>query len=746
MQKSNTNTKSKLQKRNISIARSIQQSSIFASLAFLSHLFFFSALQAQDLRPMPADANIVDVTKAPYNANGSDNIDDTEAIRKAISDSFQQIGNSRYDAPRFIYFPKGTYIISNTIESREISDEGMGWSQGWRSGLILIGESKKETILKLKDNAPGYQDPTKPKAVIRTGSENPIDNVGGGNQAFRHSIHSMTINTGSGNAGAMGIDYVSNNRGTIGNVDIKSGDGQGVRGISLLRSWPGPCLIKNVAIDGFDYGIQASHWQYSVTFEHIYLSNQKKAGVFNDLNSLFFRDLVSDNSVPVIITQGSHVVLIDCDFKGGASDKAAVVSDHTVFARNITSSGYSKIIDHKTAADVSGTHLEEYTSHKIASNFESPAKSLNLPIKETPEFHTDDFTQWANVETYGAKRNDGNDDSDAIQAAIDAGKPIVYLPNGHYHLSKPVIIRGNVQKIIGMNSSFHRTQDFSGTYLVQFQAKNTILEYLNFLGKIEHASTGTLSLKQVDHAGYVTSENNVGQLFLEDVIGRPYHINGPQKVWGRQVNTEFGSETFFVNKGGTVWISGWKTEGETVLLENIKGNFELLGALVYPLHDVPAGRPIFINDEGSVSLNYTLNGGKKYPVQVRERRDGVWKDFMNSQGFSQYTPLYTGYETILAPVLTAVDVSENELTQGAKLFLHPNPTESKIFINYYTTERTGNLQILDMTGRIVLEKNITSQSGKRSLELDVEHLNNGVYIVKIVSGEEQRLGRLIIEK
>ncbi len=112
------------------------------------------------------------------------------------------------------------------------------WSSGWQSGMVLYGESREQTVIKLADNAKGFGKDDK-QAVIRTGSENPHNPNGRGNQAFKHSLINLTIDTGKGNPGAVGIDYAVSNHGTIEFVTIRSGDGSGKSGLQLTRE-PGP--------------------------------------------------------------------------------------------------------------------------------------------------------------------------------------------------------------------------------------------------------------------------------------------------------------------------------------------------------------------------------------------------------------------------------------------------------------------------------------------------------------------------
>ena len=175
---------------------------------------------------LPSDAGVVNVKHEPFGAAGDGRTDDTAAIRAAIKFAIEK--NNRYSTPPFVFFPNGTYLVTGPLESK-VDDHG--WSGGWRAGMLLLGETRDGSVIKLADRARGYTDADDPRAVIATGSESdkrtqPGDDPlhGGGNRAFRHSVVNLTVDVGTGNAGAVGIDYVANNRGTIEAVTIRSSD------------------------------------------------------------------------------------------------------------------------------------------------------------------------------------------------------------------------------------------------------------------------------------------------------------------------------------------------------------------------------------------------------------------------------------------------------------------------------------------------------------------------------------------
>ena len=286
-------------------------------------------------RSLAGQANMLDVTNLPaavltngvVNAVPDDGIDDTPAIRAAIAYALSDRPNyNRNGSPQFVYFPTGTYRITSEIQSRIDDGTPNSWADGWRRGMYLLGESRTGTILKLDDNLAAYQDAASPKAVIKTGSESDdsTNEAGGGNRAFDHSIMNMTVDTGSGNAGAIGIDYIANNTGTIEDVTVRTSDAlkKGAVGIEMSRNWPGPALIKNVEVDGFDCGVRVdNHYVYGMTFEHLTIKNQRVLGIKTRNNPLHMRGLTSVNSVPVFESTGNRgaLTLVDADLSGPSS-------------------------------------------------------------------------------------------------------------------------------------------------------------------------------------------------------------------------------------------------------------------------------------------------------------------------------------------------------------------------------------------------------------------------------------------
>ena len=142
----------------------------------------------------PPDAGVVDV-KTKFGAKGDGITDDTAAIQKAI-DEVKGI-------PDTLYFPNGTYLVSNSVG---IFD---GKAHSRDRFLTYQGQSEAGTVIKLKDNCPGFKDPAKPKIVL-------CYYQGQGTGDVMHSyVRNLTVDVGSGNPGAVGLRFMSNNSGAL---------------------------------------------------------------------------------------------------------------------------------------------------------------------------------------------------------------------------------------------------------------------------------------------------------------------------------------------------------------------------------------------------------------------------------------------------------------------------------------------------------------------------------------------------
>ncbi|MDA3962432.1 MAG: glycosyl hydrolase family 28-related protein [Planctomycetota bacterium] len=606
--------------------------SILPIILFCAALGHLSAVEYV----FPPDAGIIDV-KRDFGATGDGKTDDTEAIQRAIVTAL--LGD--YRNPPFIYLPNGTYRITKPLKARitDVPDGEGGWSDGWRGGLALVGQSRDKTILKLSDKNPLFANPDKPLAMIYTGSTDHSRvqkrTWGCGNEGFQNTLMNFTVDTGRGNAGAMGISYLASNRGTLEEITVRSGDPdkRGVCGISLTRYWPGPALVKRVSVDGFDVALHQDGMDCSMTYEHLELSDQKVCAI-RGTNQPFMslRGVVSRNAVPAFIVDGKSAFLnvLDSTFiytGTGTAPPAITCKGYTVL-KHIAVEGYPVVLAQpgktepaSAVVDLSATKgtgkVALFTSRDPSRAAPGPTDIPDLPIKETPIWHSTDLTKWANVQTYAAGSRTAG-----IQEAIDSGAEVVYLPNGHYQISETIVLRGSVRKIFGCEAKIGKVRGTTVEPMIRFEgvkAKTVFLEHLGIGGEVEHDCDQTLVIRKCD-TGYHNTPRGTGDVFIEDGMFDHPQVLYPQNLWARQLNSEFGNRPNFTNRGGNAWILGMKVEGWVGGILNIGGVTECYA--LYAMTGENGKQPFVENRDGWVAVSFRDGGQKNHKIKLKDTWQG----------------------------------------------------------------------------------------------------------------------------
>lgn len=549
-------------------------------------------------RIVPADAAVN--VKTEFGAKGDGVTDDTAAIQAAISAS-AGLSNPKGN----VYLPSGTYIISKPLEWR-LPDGA------WDTGADLIGQNRDHTILRLKDGTSGFNDPAAPKSMIVTASQNAASD-GGGNQAFNNFIFDLTIDVGRNNPGANGIDYMAHNRGAIRNVVITAPGDSGNIGLSMVRKWPGPAMIEDVAIRGFSRGMLMGSWEYGITLENLRFSAQRVAGIDNINNTLSIRRMVSRNSVPAIINGGA-TTLVESELLGGATDNSAIMNQKMVFVREVGIGGYGALINDRGVVKNMPSSGEYSSSAPISLT--GASHSLSLPVPETPVVPNFSASQWAGLGT--ASTTDWIDDTAALQAALSSGRPVVYLRPGRIVVSKTLEVPRTVKAIVGYEGFIHATSgQFAGfTNAAVFRINGGSTDHIAIshlglkanLGVVDFENSGARTVALTDIHISASPIRGGNTWFLNDIEGGAgWNFTTGQRIYARQFNTE-QSATKVVNNGATLWILGIKTENVGTVVESRNGaSTEILGGLLYPSAPVPAGRPGFLSVDSKQSFNFSVS-------------------------------------------------------------------------------------------------------------------------------------------
>lgn len=579
---------------------------------------------ATDCINLPNDAGVLNVKD--FGARGDGIHDDTDAINAALAASGGDSGN-KFWQNRTVYLPLGTYLVSAPLLKR--------YSDGsFASGFVLLGQSRQGTIIKLMDAAAGYQDASNPQAVMFTTSKlldparitaggRDYIGLGEGDDAYGNFVENLTINVGANNPGAVGIDYLSSRLGAIRRVTLIAPEASGLTGISMQRKWPGPALMQDVSIQGFDKGIAVDQTAYGVTLERVTLTKQRTVGIHNNHNMLAIR-VLRTRDVPTPLINAANdglVVLHGADLAttvAGASE--AIINNGSMNIRNLGMRGYSLLMG-ATPKNLmpSGTYVLDgiYTGNSRTANsyqnWSILASDPPLPVN-TP------VTSWVSVTQYGATPNSGVSATNAIRQAFASGADTIYFPFGTYLVDDNIVVPSTVRRIVGMGSTLspHSIRQASfklGSGLLR--TANTVtpltIEDLALDGATQQdqlllEATGTQPLVLRD---VVALSNQAlwrpvsgGRVFGENFVSGPMLVEGSQGVWLRQLDSE-GDGVRLTNRSAPLWVFGFKTQGALISVDNSAGaRTELLGGMLTADSSLNPTMPAFRNTDSNLLLSY----------------------------------------------------------------------------------------------------------------------------------------------
>ncbi|MGF1585058.1 MAG: glycosyl hydrolase family 28-related protein [Bacteroidales bacterium] len=609
------------------------------------------------------------------NATGNGINDDSDEIIAAIDWVMNQLkawfeggGSVHWHKYYIIYFPDGVYKVSKPLvySGGRVIDP-LYPSATNREGtekLMLVGQSRKNTIIKLVDSAPGFGSAfSKPVVSFSRFDLGTIFNNMPATMQFRN----FTINTGTGNPGAIGVDFYGANVARLDNIKVV-GDGKiGVH----IRIGSAHGYYSNIVVEGMDYGLYIEGNEEShPTIEYLTLHNQNINAIYLKGMSVTMRKVESTNSVNAtrLVGNGSklpHLVIVDGSFAGGDSSNTAILIDAGfLYSRNINVQGYGSAVRKQSTIVRTGS-IDEYVSTDIttysSSRVRSTAiKSMNLPIEEYPIIPwISDFSQWANVNNYP-----GVTTAEKIQNAMNSGKKVVYFPNNEYTINSTISIPASVEQIIGScahlsGSGALFNVDNSSTNLLLFNGVN-----MNS-GFIRQTAQRNLLLETTFSGGAPYDSDLTSQgtkVFVNNTHGllRGSGQSNNVKMWIRYNNNEKADDwQFTADPGSQIVMLGFKSEKTFSVFRILDGAmFEVIGGVLNRFSTAPSSQQVgILNQNGHTSLIMSSNGPNRNwsPMinDVQGSESKIWQ--MNhfpdrGWGGNIVIPVYSSYNPAIIPI------------------------------------------------------------------------------------------------
>jgi hypothetical protein len=470
-----------------------------------TQLFCYAATAALPLHFPPG----VFVDAAEFGATPGGRIDATAALQAAISATVGfhpgVDGHSINVTNKVLLLRPGAFSVSDTLSGQDI--RGM-----FQCYMSLQGSGASVTSIVLSDHSLKFASASNPRAIVFAASCKDAASYapGNGESAFKNGVFDLTIDVGQGNPGAVALDFIGNNKASIMRVKLVGHRNSGVVGLSLIRPYVGPMLVKSLSVQGFQVGINISNPQCSVTMVNIYLTGQTFAGLVNSQNVLSVEKLRSEQStaaIPALLLTSAHsgqcpnkgmnvpqglTSIIDARMVANISESsssmhvpqspAIKISCGSFYGRSLSSVGYSEAVELPNYSSDVGTtgpvpRLEKtvdeyvYPAQNVTALFVPVGKSLRLPIHNTPENDTALFSggvmDWASVcdTRFGAPPTCGNgfrgDDTEWIDRALNSGSRVVFFPAKSFRVTRTIVIRSTaLAEMVGMESTIQSVGRF----------------------------------------------------------------------------------------------------------------------------------------------------------------------------------------------------------------------------------------------------------------------------------------------
>lgn len=439
------------------------------------------------------DAALYHRPRRPVDPTGR--LDSTAGLQQALDDA--------YTYGLALYLRRGTYRISNTLTARQAAGPGAACAEAIPGGSgagryntphdmarapVLVGQAGANPVLVLTDRLPAYA-ATAPdlKPVIS------FRNVERGSAcAFNMNVRGIDLVLGA-NPKAFGIDMPAAQSSTIEDVRV---DATGAYAGIIGTPARGNSGI-DVEVIGGEYGLISTE-DRGIAFQGLTLRGQRRAsfrlegGESLAITGFRFAPASTGKAVE-LVGSGKGLVLVDGTIELPPDSTAPRAIDNAgrsnMFLGNVYlkssvellaegpggrplagSATWTRVLQYVYSPTTPTTlSLEDGVLSSAAVRLSVAPETTSPPaqlvrlhsLQRSPSFET---VAVVDARVAGAKGDGVTDDTRALQAAIDTGRP-VFLPRGDYRLTAPLVLPRDAQLfgVPGMRSRLFPAWNASAT-------------------------------------------------------------------------------------------------------------------------------------------------------------------------------------------------------------------------------------------------------------------------------------------
>ena len=387
-----------------------------------------------------------------------------------VSDALQAAINTVQETIRYgvLFIPEGTYRISKTIYV-------------WK-GIRIIGYGKKRPVFVLGKNTDGYQQ-GQGKYMFhfvsdRPGRDRPVQDANA--STFYSGMRNIDIRIETGNPAAVAVRFHVAQHCFLSHIDFHLNTGN--IGVEYVGN-----EIEYCRFFGGEYGIVTGKtspgWQFILIDS--YFEGQKKAAIkTEEAGFTMIRGQVK-KTPSAIVNEGYPEQLWVSDARFEDITGPAIVINHENNPRtqfnfeNIVCVRVPHLVSYLTTGEkLDITHrqylLKEFTHglQYVDLGAKPEVKTTHdiTPLKALPPLTPSDLpllpdvNTWVNLKSLGAKGDSFTDDTEILEQAI-ANHRVIYLPCGHYRVTRPIVLKDNTI-LVGLHPSATQImiRDSTGAY------------------------------------------------------------------------------------------------------------------------------------------------------------------------------------------------------------------------------------------------------------------------------------------